>query len=54
MARQDSSKKDEIDAFLDQNIKQVFTDLSDDEMPSEIVDLLTMLKAQDKELDGKK
>lgn len=53
MASEDKMKQDRIDQFIDQNLKKVFSELENDEMPGEIVDLLTVLRAQDKEMQGK-
>ncbi|WP_342069844.1 NepR family anti-sigma factor [Yoonia algicola] len=47
-------KQKRIDRYIDQNLKKVFSDLQKDEMPDEIVDLLSVLRAQDKELKGNK
>ncbi len=54
MASKDDPKQARIDSYIDQNLKKVFADLEKDEMPSEIVDLLTVLRAQDEELKAKK
>ena len=53
MASEDKTTQDRIDQFIDQNLKKVFSELENDEMPGEIVDLLTVLRAQDKEMQGK-
>ena len=54
MARKTDPKQESIDQYIDQNLKKVFSDLESDEMPSEIVDLLSVLRAQDEELKAKK
>lgn len=54
MASKDDPRQARIDSYIDQNLKKVFADLEKDEMPSEIVDLLTVLRAQDEELKAKK
>lgn len=54
MARSKDPKQDKIDRYIDQNLKKVFSDLQDDDMPSEIIDLLSVLRAQDESLKGKK
>ncbi len=54
MASADSAKKAKIAKYIDENLKQVFSDLEQDEMPSQITDLLSVLRAQDEELKAKK
>lgn len=54
MASNDDQKKAKIAKYIDENLKQVFSDLERDEMPDQIVDLLSVLRAQDEELKGKK
>ena len=54
MARKEDPKQDKIDRYIDQNLKKVFSDLEGDDMPTEIIDLLSVLRAQDEELKGKK
>ena len=49
MASPSIQKQDQIDRFIDQNLKKVFADLEKDEMPDRISDLLSVLRAQDKE-----
>lgn len=41
-------KKDRIAAYIDENLKQVFSELEQDAMPDKIMDLLTVLRAQDR------
>jgi len=54
MASDSDPKQARIDSYIDQNLKKVFAELEDDEMPSEILDLLLVLRAQDEELKAKK
>ena len=54
MVSKDDPKQARIDNYIDQNLKKVFSDLEKDELPSEIVDLLSVLRAQDEELKAKK
>ena len=54
MASKDDSRQAQIDKYIDRNLKKVFSDFEKDELPSEIVDLLSVLRAQDEELKAKK
>jgi hypothetical protein len=54
MTSSDNPKQQRIDRYIDQNLKKVFSDLEKDDMPDEIVDLLSVLRAQDQELKAKK
>lgn len=54
MASSRDTRKEEIDNYIDQNLKKVFADLEQDQMPDQIVDLLNVLRAQDAELNSKK
>ena len=54
MANKQDPKRERIDNYIDQNLKKVFSDLEKDQMPSEIIDLLAVLRAQDAELKDKK
>jgi len=54
MARTEDPKQDKIDRYIDQNLKKVFSDLEGDDMPTEIIDLLLVLRAQDEELKTEK
>lgn len=54
MASNEDPKQDKIDKYINQNLKKVFSDLEGDEMPTEIIDLLSVLRAQDEELKAKK
>ena len=42
-----------ITQYIDQNLKEVFDGYANEDMPTEILDLLSVLKAQDQELDQK-
>ncbi|MEP3283485.1 MAG: hypothetical protein ABJO29_00100 [Yoonia sp.] len=47
-------KRDAVIAHhIDENLKEVFADYASGDMPTEIVDLLTVLKAQDQERNSK-
>ncbi len=54
MTSKDDPKQARIDDYIDKNLKKVFSDLEKDQMPSEIIDLLSVLRAQDEELKAKK
>lgn len=54
MASPEDPKKAKIAKYIDENLKQVFSDLEQDEMPTEIIDLLSVLRAQDAALKDKK
>lgn len=54
MASKQDPKKTRRDEYIDRNLKKVFSELETDEMPDQIMDLLTVLRAQDEELKGKK
>lgn len=43
-----------VTKYIDENLKQVFSQLEQDEIPDEITDLLAVLRAQDEELKGDK
>ncbi|MFT6022972.1 MAG: hypothetical protein ACI9PY_001085 [Ascidiaceihabitans sp.] len=47
-------KKNEASDFVNDNLKMVFQELSDDKLPDEIGDLLRVLKAQDEAAEAKK
>ncbi len=53
MASRSKEKQDRIDRYIDDNLKKVFSDLEQDSMPDEIIDLLAVLRAQDEELKPK-
>ena len=54
MANKEDPKRARIDDYIDKNLKKVFSDLEKDQMPSEIIDLLSVLRAQDAELKEEK
>ena len=54
MASDDDQKKAKIGKYIDENLKQVFSELENDDMPDQITDLLMVLRAQDEELKVKK
>lgn len=54
MASRDDPRKAQRDRLIDESLKQVFSELEADKMPDEIIDLLSVLKAQDKELKDRK
>ena len=54
MTRKQDPKKKRIEQYINENLKQVFSDLESDEMPDRITDLLTLLRAQDDALKDKK
>jgi hypothetical protein len=45
---------DDLTGLLNENLKLVFSELSEQPMPDEITDLLRVLKAQDEASKGKK
>lgn len=47
MSDSDDPKSAEIEDLINKNLKQVFADLEDDGMPGQIIDLLSVLRAQD-------
>lgn len=38
-----------IEQYIDENLKQVFSQYANEDMPTDITDLLSVLKAQDQE-----
>lgn len=54
MASKQDPRKARIDDYIDQNLKKVFSELETDDMPDQITDLLSVLRAQDKALQDKK
>lgn len=54
MASEDEAKKARIEKYIDTSLKQVFSELENDEMPDQLVDLLAVLRAQDQQLKSKK
>lgn len=49
MSESEDPRSAEIDDLINKNLKQVFSDLEDDGMPGQILDLLSVLRAQDME-----
>ena len=49
----DPARKKVIARYINDNLKEVFADYAKDDMPSELVDLLSVLKAQDQEREDK-
>lgn len=49
----DQNRKDVIAKHIDENLKEVFAGYADDDMPTELVDLLSVLRAQDKAMEPK-
>lgn len=49
MSDADDQKSDEVADLINQNLKKVFADLEEDSMPGQILDLLSVLRAQDLE-----
>jgi hypothetical protein len=47
MAAAEDPKKAQIAKYIDKNLQTVFSDLEHDDMPNEITDLLSALRAQD-------
>jgi len=54
MTSKQDPRKARAEQYIDQSLKKVFSELQNDEMPDQITDLLSVLRAQDKELQGKK
>lgn len=54
MARAGQGKKTQIAEYIDENLKKVFSDLERDQMPDQIIDLLSVLRAQDEDKKAKK
>ncbi|MBT0959101.1 hypothetical protein IV417_17070 [Alphaproteobacteria bacterium KMM 3653] len=54
MTSRDAPKKARIAKYIDESLKQVFSELEADTMPDQITDLLSVLRAQDDALKGKK
>ena len=47
MKRTLDPKKERIAQYIDENLKKVFSELEADEMPDQMTDLLSVLRAQD-------
>ena len=54
MASREDPKQTKIAKYIDDNLKQVFSELEEDKMPDQITDLLSVLRAQDEDLKAKK
>ena len=54
MTSTEDPKKAKIAKYIDENLKQIFSELEVDEMPDQITDLLSVLRAQDDDLKAKK
>lgn len=54
MASSKDPKEARIAKYIDENLKYVFSELERDEMPDQIIDLLSVLRAQDQEKKTKK
>ncbi|MGJ8610852.1 MAG: NepR family anti-sigma factor [Octadecabacter sp.] len=54
MTSREDPKTAKIAKYIDENLKQVFAELQDDDMPDQITDLLSVLRAQDDVLKDKK
>lgn len=53
MASRQNPKKAQVDEYIDENLKKVFSELENDEMPDQITDLLSVLRAQDEDIKAK-
>jgi hypothetical protein len=47
----DPKRKEVIAEYINENLKEVFAGYVDDSLPTEVTDLLSVLKAQDQEMD---
>jgi len=54
MTSNNNHKQDRIAHYIDENLSKVFSELENDEMPDQILDLLSVLRAQDEERKAKK
>lgn len=54
MASEDDPRQAKIAKYIDENLKQVFSELERDEMPDQITDLLSVLRAQDQDYKSHK
>lgn len=54
MAPTEDQQEAKIAKYIDDSLKQVFSDLQRDEMPDKISDLLMVLRAQDKDHKAQK
>ncbi len=53
MASDKNPARDDVDEYIDQNLKKVFAELENDQMPDKIIDLLSVLRAQDQAMKDK-
>lgn len=54
MMSQQKPRTADVAKYIDENLKKVFSELERDEMPDQIIDLLSILRAQDEALKDKK
>lgn len=47
MSRSDDKEKERVATLIDQNLKTIYSDLVQEELPDRFKDLLAVLKAQD-------
>ncbi|WP_157888247.1 NepR family anti-sigma factor [Neptunicoccus sediminis] len=47
MSRNDDKEKERVATLIDQNLKTIYSDLVQEELPDRFKDLLAVLKAQD-------
>lgn len=47
MSRSDDNEKERVATLIDQNLKTIYSDLVQEELPDRFKDLLAVLKAQD-------
>ncbi|CTQ48088.1 NepR family anti-sigma factor [Jannaschia donghaensis] len=52
MTEPDDAKDDRICALIDDNLKRVYSDIVQEELPDRFKDLLAVLKAQDADKPG--
>lgn len=52
MSSDDDPEQERIETYIDENLKRVFLELQEDELPEAILNLLVILRAQDEELKG--
>ena len=53
MTSKDDKKQAKISEYIDENLKRVFSELESDEMPDQITDLLSVLRAQDESMKSR-
>lgn len=54
MMSQPKPRTADVAKYIDENLKRVFCELENDDMPDQITDLLSVLRAQDEALKVKK